>query len=58
VFESGSWGENDRRLGKLHSDEHRNLYSSPHIIKVVEASVGWAENVACVRDLRNYYIIW
>jgi hypothetical protein len=51
VFES--W-----RLGKLNTKEHRNLYSSPHIIKAVGASVGWAGNVACVRDVRNYYIIW
>jgi hypothetical protein len=43
--------------GRLVTEEHRNLYSSPNIIIVVKSRMGWAEHVARMGAIRNVYTI-
>jgi hypothetical protein len=39
---------------RLHNEELHNLYASANIVRVIKlGTVRWAENVACIREMRN-----
>jgi hypothetical protein len=45
-----------RELRKLHNEKLNNLYSSPHIIRLMKSRrMWWAGHVACVGDERKFY---
>jgi hypothetical protein len=42
----------------LHHEELQNLYSSPHIIKIIKSRrMRWAGYIARMREMRNAYRI-
>jgi hypothetical protein len=44
-------------LIKLHNDELHNLYSSPHIIKMIKSRMRWAVHVMHMGAMRNAFKI-
>jgi hypothetical protein len=40
----------------MRGEELHNLYSSP-IIRIIKSGAGWAERVACMREMRNVHKI-
>jgi hypothetical protein len=39
---------------RLHSEEPNNLYASPNVVRVINSRrMRWAEQVACMGDIRN-----
>jgi hypothetical protein len=50
--------EASRRWRRQHHEELHNLYTSPTIIKVIKSRMNkWGEHVACMRKMRNVYIV-
>jgi hypothetical protein len=48
---AGGWG-------RLHNEELRNLYASPHIIRMDKSRrMRWAEHLAPMTEMRNEYNI-
>jgi hypothetical protein len=47
---AGGWRE-------LHNEELHNLYSSPHVIRMLKSRMRWASRVALMGETRNVYKI-
>jgi len=57
LLEEDNWiyqGGSDRRLERLHNQDHSNLYHSPDIIRVIKRRrMKWMRHKRRMREMRN-----